>query len=250
MVELGPADPGPAADRRRADLHPGRHGEALRFPRRDAAERRYRLLPFQIWFGGFLEVVGGALLALGLFTRPVAFLLSGEMAVAYFQFHAPGGFWPAVNGGTAAALYCFVWLYFSAAGAGPWSLDARLTKGTEIYRRSRGSREGVPASAGPMRPRRVTEALLESFEKARVLIGFSHTGPKRPRLVMLANASRRKGNRRAGARVAEEVDHRHVLGAALLLEEPGHPHPYAVEGFGFGPGSSAQPKETGLLVGS
>ena len=81
--------------------------------------------PSEIWIGGFLEVVGGALLALGLFTRPVAFLLSGEMAVAYFQFHAPGGFWPAVNGGTAAALYCFVWLYFSAAGAGPWSLDAR-----------------------------------------------------------------------------------------------------------------------------
>ena len=79
----------------------------------------------QIWIGGFLEVVGGALLALGLFTRPVAFLLSGMMAVAYFQFHYPHGFWPVVNGGTAAALYCFVWLYFSAAGPGPWSLDAR-----------------------------------------------------------------------------------------------------------------------------
>jgi putative oxidoreductase len=79
--------------------------------------------PSQAWIGGFLEVVGGALLALGLFTRPVAFLLSGMVAVAYFQFHAPGGFWPAVNGGTAAALYCFVWLYFSAAGPGPWSVD-------------------------------------------------------------------------------------------------------------------------------
>jgi len=84
--------------------------------------------PSQIWIGGFLEIVGGALLALGFFTRPVAFLLSGMMAVAYFQFHAPGGFWPAVNGGTAAALYCFVWLYFSAAGAGPWSLDAQRRK--------------------------------------------------------------------------------------------------------------------------
>jgi len=79
--------------------------------------------PSQVWIGGFLEVVGGALLALGLFTRPVAFVLSGMMAVAYFQFHFPGGFWPAVNGGTAAAIYCFVWLYFSAAGPGPWSLD-------------------------------------------------------------------------------------------------------------------------------
>ncbi len=75
--------------------------------------------------GGTLEVFGGALLLLGLFTRPVAFVLSGEMAVAYFQFHFPQGFWPVVNGGGFAALYCFVWLYFSAAGAGPWSLDAR-----------------------------------------------------------------------------------------------------------------------------
>ena len=84
--------------------------------------------PSQIWLGGFLEVVGGALLVLGLFTRPVAFLLSGEMAVAYFQFHAPNGFWPVTNGGVAAALYCFVWLYFSAAGPGPWSLDAWWAK--------------------------------------------------------------------------------------------------------------------------
>jgi putative oxidoreductase len=77
----------------------------------------------QAWIGGVLEVFGGALLVLGLFTRPVAFVLSGEMAVAYFQFHFPRGFWPVVNGGTAAAIYCFVWLYLSAAGAGPWSLD-------------------------------------------------------------------------------------------------------------------------------
>jgi putative oxidoreductase len=82
----------------------------------------------QIWIGGVLELVGGALLLVGLFTRPVAFLLAGEMAVAYFQFHFPQGFWPSMNGGVAAALYCFVWLYFSAAGAGPWSLDARREK--------------------------------------------------------------------------------------------------------------------------
>jgi putative oxidoreductase len=82
--------------------------------------------PFtQIWIGGALELVGGALILLGLFTRPVAFLLAGEMAVAYFQFHAPQAFWPTVNGGVAAVLYCFVFLYFSAAGAGPWSLDAQ-----------------------------------------------------------------------------------------------------------------------------
>ena len=77
------------------------------------------------WIAGVLEVFGGVLLLLGLFTRPVAFLLSGEMAVAYFQFHFPKSFWPSVNGGVAAALFSFVWLYFSAAGAGPWSLDAK-----------------------------------------------------------------------------------------------------------------------------
>ena len=82
----------------------------------------------QMGAGAILEVFGGGLLLLGLFTRPVAFLLAGEMAVAYFQFHFPKGFWPTLNGGVAAALYCFVWLYFSAAGAGPWSLDAKRGK--------------------------------------------------------------------------------------------------------------------------
>jgi putative oxidoreductase len=79
----------------------------------------------QIWIGGALEVFGGLLMLLGFFTRPVAFILSGEMAVAYFQFHHPQAFWPTVNGGVAAVLYCFLWLYFSAAGPGPWSLDER-----------------------------------------------------------------------------------------------------------------------------
>lgn len=78
----------------------------------------------QVGIAGILEVFGGALLLVGLFTRPVAFLLSGEMAVAYFQFHFPQAIWPTVNGGVPAVLYCFLWLYFSAAGAGPWSLDA------------------------------------------------------------------------------------------------------------------------------
>ena len=82
----------------------------------------------QVGLGAVLEVIGGGLLLLGLFTRPVAFLLSGEMAVAYFQFHSPQGFWPNMNGGVTAVLYCFVWLYFSAAGAGPWSLDAKREK--------------------------------------------------------------------------------------------------------------------------
>ena len=78
----------------------------------------------QIWIGAVMESVGGALLLIGLFTRPVAFLLAGEMAVAYFQFHYPQAFWPVVNQGLPAVLYCFIWLYLSAAGGGPWSLDA------------------------------------------------------------------------------------------------------------------------------
>ena len=73
---------------------------------------------------GALELVGGAFLLAGLFTRSVAFLLSGEMAVAYFMGHAPQGLWPILNGGAPAILFAFVWLYFSAAGPGPWSIDA------------------------------------------------------------------------------------------------------------------------------
>lgn len=75
---------------------------------------------------GLLELVGGALLIIGLFSRPVAFLLSGEMAVAYFIAHAPKSFFPAVNGGDAAILFCFVFLYIAVAGPGPWSADAQL----------------------------------------------------------------------------------------------------------------------------
>jgi putative oxidoreductase len=72
---------------------------------------------------GILEAFGGLLMLLGLFTRPVAFILSGEMAVAYFIQHAPRGGWPILNGGELAVLYCFLWLYFVAAGPGPWSVD-------------------------------------------------------------------------------------------------------------------------------
>lgn len=75
---------------------------------------------------GILELVGGLLLLFGLFTRPVAFVLSGEMAFAYFIAHGPQGFWPLLNHGELAALYCFVFLYLSAAGGGPWSLDRAL----------------------------------------------------------------------------------------------------------------------------
>jgi putative oxidoreductase len=76
------------------------------------------------WIAGMLEVIGGSLLLLGLFTRPVAFVLAGEMAFAYFMGHAPQGFWPLLNQGVPAAFYCFLFLYLSAAGPGTWSLDA------------------------------------------------------------------------------------------------------------------------------
>lgn len=80
----------------------------------------------QFWFAGVLEVFGGALIVLGLFTRPVAFLLAGEMAVAYFQAHFPRNFWPIRNGGENVVLFCFVYLYLFATGGGPYSLDAMI----------------------------------------------------------------------------------------------------------------------------
>jgi putative oxidoreductase len=76
-----------------------------------------------LWTAGTLESVGGALIIAGLFTRPVAFVLSGEMAVAYFRQHAPRAFWPINNGGELAVLYCFIFLYLCFAGGGPLSLD-------------------------------------------------------------------------------------------------------------------------------
>jgi len=78
----------------------------------------------QMGLAGVIEVFGGAAIALGLFTSPIAFIASGETAVAYFQAHAPRGFWPVTNGGELAALYCFVFLYFAASGSGKWSVDA------------------------------------------------------------------------------------------------------------------------------
>jgi putative oxidoreductase len=72
---------------------------------------------------GLIELVGGVLLAIGLFTRPSALILSGTMAVAYFYAHAPRGFYPILNQGELAVVYCFVFLYLAAAGGGPWSLD-------------------------------------------------------------------------------------------------------------------------------
>lgn len=77
---------------------------------------------------GFIELIGGALLILGFYTQPAAFILSGEMAFAYFIAHAPKSFYPLVNGGTLAIMYCFTCLYLSTAGAGPWSVDAAVKR--------------------------------------------------------------------------------------------------------------------------
>ncbi len=80
---------------------------------------------------GILELIGGVLLIIGLFTRPVAFVLSGMTAVAYFYAHAPRGFFPILNGGELAALYCFVFLYIASAGGGAWSVDRIWAKRDE-----------------------------------------------------------------------------------------------------------------------
>ena len=80
------------------------------------------------WWQGVIEVVGGALLLLGIFSRFVAFILAGDMAFAYWMVHAPKALYPALNGGDAAILYCFVFLYIAAAGGGPWSVDRLLDR--------------------------------------------------------------------------------------------------------------------------
>ncbi|MDT5293356.1 MAG: putative oxidoreductase [Acidobacteriota bacterium] len=85
-------------------------------------------LPPLMWVAGILELFGGLLIFLGLFTRPTAFILSGFMAVAYFMMHAPKGFWPILNGGELAVHYCFVFLFLAVAGGGEWSLDHLLRR--------------------------------------------------------------------------------------------------------------------------
>lgn len=81
-----------------------------------------------LWFGGLIELVAGLLIAVGFMTRAAAFLASGMCAFAYFLFHAQRSFFPILNGGELAALYCFVFLYIAAAGAGPWSVEAILRR--------------------------------------------------------------------------------------------------------------------------
>ena len=100
------------------------------------------LLLSQTGIGGLLEFFGGIAIMLGLFTRPVAFILSGMMAVAYWQFHAPNGRWPVQNQGMPAVLFCFIFMYMAAQGGGAWSLDALLRR-----RRGSGTKEKASDSA-------------------------------------------------------------------------------------------------------
>jgi putative oxidoreductase len=105
------------------------HGaqKLLGFP--DAGAKLQPHAPMLLKAAGVIELVGGALIALGLLTSIAAFIAAGEMAVAYFKQHAPGGTWPSLNGGELAVLYCFVFLYLAFAGPGPWSIDAMIGRG-------------------------------------------------------------------------------------------------------------------------
>lgn len=95
-----------------------------------------------VGIAGLLELLGGFLLLIGLFTRPVAFILSGEMAIAYFMAHQPRGLLPILNGGELAAIYSFVFLYFAVAGGGLWSVDERSgARANRLTRRTRADAE-------------------------------------------------------------------------------------------------------------
>lgn len=98
----------------------------------------------QLGVAGVLELVGGLLIAIGLLTRPVAFVLAGEMAVAYFLQHASRGFWPILNRGEPAVLYCFIFLFFAAHGGGSYSLDAFLRARRREWAPGRGRPGGGP----------------------------------------------------------------------------------------------------------
>ena len=102
------------------------HGTQKLFDFPAAAQAMTFPLTSLLGVAGMIELAGGGLMLLGLLTRPVAFLVSGEMAYAYFHAHAPGGFWPINNHGELAVLFCFIWLYIAAAGPGPWSVDAMI----------------------------------------------------------------------------------------------------------------------------
>jgi len=106
----------------------------------------YHLFSLVPGLAGILETVGGALIAIGLFTRPVAFILSGEMAFAYFMVYVPRSFFPALSGGVSAILFCFIFLYFFVAGAGVWSLDHLLASKASAENRADGAATPAPSN--------------------------------------------------------------------------------------------------------
>ena len=117
---MAATNPEPASSSDRLFVHAARKHKILGYP----GEQRGSFELFTLsGTAGALELVGGFLILIGLFTRPTAFVLSGLMAFAYFLAHTPQGFWPLLNGGELAALYSFVFLYLFAAGGGEWSLD-------------------------------------------------------------------------------------------------------------------------------
>ena len=128
LMNFPPAPPPPpqAAAQQQAQPTPQQQEQAAAQKQEQAAPKE---LPPLMKVAGWLELVGGLLLLIGLFTRPVAFILSGLMAAAYFMGHAPKGFWPILNMGELAVILCFVFFYIFFAGGGPWSVDRLLHRG-------------------------------------------------------------------------------------------------------------------------
>jgi putative oxidoreductase len=141
------------------------HGTAkvLDFPHQET-HKAFDLLTLNPGAQGLIELIGGFLFALGLFTRPVAFLLAGDVAVAYFMAHAPKGFFPLLNGGELAVVYCFAFLYFWLAGGGEWSLDRLLAGEPAIHRMPYAETRFV---GEPWAVRRVSAAMPENRAAAR-----------------------------------------------------------------------------------
>ena len=146
------------------------HGAAkvLDFPHQET-HKIFDLLTLNPGAQGLIELVGGFLFALGLFTRPVAFILAGDVAVAYFMAHAPRGFFPLLNGGELAIVYCFAFLYFWLAGGGEWSLDRLLgrTSAAEPLVAERWAVSRVSTSAPPGRTATVRRATAEGDNTRR-----------------------------------------------------------------------------------
>jgi uncharacterized membrane protein YphA (DoxX/SURF4 family)/broad specificity phosphatase PhoE len=160
----------------------------------------------QLGVAGVLESVGGSLLLLGLFTRPVAFLLSGEMAVAYFTAHAPRSFWPILNGGEVAVLFCFLWLFFAAAGPGPWSLDALRGGGGSRKRLLVVLATGTLLLPGPVR---ASEPLWDGLKEGRQVVLIRHAittpGVGDPPGMRLEDCSTQRNLTDAGRRDAQRL---------------------------------------------